>query len=242
MDKKRRLRIQIVAILFLGLAGIFLESCKQVRDTETVAGTGESREESPEGSRSSLTELDFNHTVVSISTGQNKGNGVILYKNEDLHVICTARHVVEHLEESQILVDEQEVDVETLWLSPNFDVAFLEVSGLTDHLQTTGLSEDGFSNLTAGDMLVIQSLYEGEEIKVDIQVKNPWIMVEDFGYHMIWASSDTAKGGMSGSGVFDREGYLAGILCGGNETEVVVLPVNIILGELKNSGIDISFE
>ena len=97
-------------------------------------------------------------------------------------------------------------------------------------------------NLKEGDRLCICSYLQGEMTDTFVTVNSPWIMVEDFGYHMIWAAATQTKGGMSGSGAFDREGHLAGILCGGNEDEVAILPMNIILGELKNSSIDISFE
>lgn len=186
--------------------------------------------------------------VVSIHCECGKGNAVLLCEKEDSYLFCTAAHVVSGLENSlieelQIEIGGQQVCINNLWTSDTYDVAFFEVAKeLKESVKETGFSEDGYTNLKEKDTLFVWSHYHGELTNLQIKVNNPWIFIEDFGYHMIWASAVNAKGGMSGSGVFDCQGHLAGILCGGNETEVVVLPMNLIMGELKNSGIDISLD
>ena len=186
--------------------------------------------------------------VVSIHCECGGGNAVLLCEKEDSYLFCTAAHVVSGLENSlieelQIEIGGQQVFINYLWTSDTYDVAFFEVAKeLKESVKEAGFSEDGYTNLKEKDTLFVWSHYHGELTNLQIKVNNPWIFIEDFGYHMIWASAVNAKGGMSGSGVFDCRGHLAGILCGGNETEVVVLPMNLIMGELKNSGIDISLD
>lgn len=198
------------------------------------------------------------NNVVYICCECGGGNAVLLCENEDCYLLCTAAHVVSSLDKKanenlQIEIGGQRVCVNKLWISDTYDVAFLEIpksidansrakEDLWEGKLTTGLSQDGYLNLKEGDLLWAWSYFDEEVLNLEIQVKSSWIYIEDFGYHMIWGTAEDSKGGMSGSGVFDREGHLAGILCGGNETEVVVLPANIIFGELKNSSIDIFFE
>lgn len=80
------------------------------------------------------------------------------------------------------------------------------------------------SGETAGD-----SAYEGVLLE-------PWIYTEDFGQYMMIARV-YAYAGMSGGGVFDEEGYFAGLICGGNEKdELAVLPLGIILAKLSDGG------
>ncbi len=59
----------------------------------------------------------------------------------------------------------------------------------------------------------------------------PWIYVEDFGQYMMVIKGESLPG-MSGGGVFDRDGYLVGILCGMNEAgETAAVPLNVIMAE-----------
>lgn len=205
---------------------------------------------------------DCQDSVVTIQCECGSGNAVFLCEKEDSYVLCTAAHVLQGLaglnaEETQIEISETSAVVKGIWISNTYDVAFVEIAkngkdkaGTSDGSEfdilkgnnETGLSDVGYMNLKEDDMLLVWSYYGGECVSTKIKVNSPWIYVEDFGYHMIWGAATDAKGGMSGSGVFDSDGHLAGILCGGNDTEVAVLPVNIILGELKNSSIDISFD
>ncbi|MBQ7359040.1 MAG: trypsin-like peptidase domain-containing protein [Lachnospiraceae bacterium] len=243
MNKKLRLILCVLFILFIGIVTVWRSliisnGTEQQGDKEMVLGC--------------------QNMVIPICCEGNEGNATFLCEKEDGYILCTAAHVVSKLQrgtekQQQIKIEDELVDVRSIWISETYDVAFLEIPKIKDSNNdakedlwegklTTGLSQDGYLNLKEGDILWAWSYFDEEVLNLEIQVKSPWIYIEDFGYHMIWGTAEDSKGGMSGSGVFDREGRLAGILCGGNETEVVVLPMNIILGELKNSSIDIFFE
>ena len=232
MQKKVRL---ILCLLFIVLvAGVTVwRSCSRY-DAEETGAEGKACQNS----------------IVTICCEHGAGNAVLMCEKEGSYVLCTAGHVLQGLaglqaEEIQMQVADNSVKANSFWSSDTYDVAFVEIeknkySEVLEGKQETGLSDAGYRNLKEDDLLWAWSYYGGELVSTEIKVNSPWILVEDFGYHMIWGTAKDTKGGMSGSGVFDCEGHLAGILCGGNESEVAVLPINIILGELKNSGIDIS--
>ena len=59
-----------------------------------------------------------------------------------------------------------------------------------------------------------------------------WIYVEDYGCHMMWVRAE-GKPGMSGGGLFDRQGLLLGILSGENgQGEVAAVPLSLILAQM----------
>lgn len=90
-------------------------------------------------------------------------------------------------------------------------------------------------SLTTGDMLtIIASVSEPGGEEENCILLNNWIYIEDFDQYMMLAAlqEETDKGalpGMSGAGVFDEEGYFAGILCGVDDTgTLAVLPYSLI--------------
>lgn len=257
MNKKLRTILCVLVLIGVGSVTVW-RSCVDLRN-------GDAREEVTEEGRADKGYADEGQAdpadgsvlthpdnVVTVRCETGSGNGVLLCQTEKGYVIATAGHVVDGLqgkaeEELQMEIAGLKVCASKLWVSDIYDVAFIEIlmtetEEVLKEKHFAGLSEEGFTNLKEGDRLYVRSYLKGELTTLEITVNSPWILVEDFGYHMIWASAKDAKGGMSGSGVFDLKGHLAGILCGGNDTEVAVLPVNIILGELKNSSIDISFD
>lgn len=152
-------------------------------------------------------------------------------------------------ESVQGLVDGKPVSVQEYYVSPNVDVAFLKISaqflegkehtgqavGPREYLPA-GLDSAAYNELLEADPLYIFGFLGGEQQTYEGQVLSCWIYMEDFGYHMLWGQASEVKSGMSGSGVFDENGQLIGILCGGNGTDqVAVLPVSIIEAEWKNS-------
>jgi len=249
---QKRIRLVLILVLIMLIAGMTIKrSFDMAGDGKKDTIANKNIDETIESDIEMPDELqNCQDSVVAIQCECGSGNGVLLCEKEDSYVFCTAAHVLQGLsglktDEMQIGVAESEATVKGFWISHTYDVAFIEVAkeGLPDVSEgkkETGLSDAGYRNLKEEDMLLVWSFYGGEYVSTEVKVKSPWIYVEDFGYHMIWGEAQNAKGGMSGSGVFDCDGHLAGILCGGNDAEVAVLPVNIILGELKNSSIDIS--
>lgn len=243
----KRLCTLLGALLLTGVCGV--TGCQS---TDRLQDSVEVPSEVLVEDSAEQTVLTGKDNTVTVRCESGSGNGVLLAQTEGTCVIVTAGHVVQGLEgksgqELAVEIAGTQATAGKLYVSDTFDVAFVEVPAdvLAEPLaekQSVKLTEEGFTNLKEGDTLCVYSYLQGELTDTYITVNSPWIYIEDFGYHMIWASATDAKGGMSGSGAFDQDGHLVGILCGGNENEVAILPMNIILGELKNSSIDISFE
>ena len=176
--------------------------------------------------------------VVSLVIGSGSGNAVVLEKEEENYVLCTAAHVVGQ-EPKVAVVDGMQVTVEEYYISPNVDLAFLKVpiEETEQPYQVTGMDTASFNELSEGDGITIYGFWGGQEKRCKGSVLSCWIYMEDFGYHMLWAKASDVKNGMSGCGVFDQQGGFIGILCGGDgKEEVAVLPVSMIEAEWKNSG------
>lgn len=127
--------------------------------------------------------------------------------------------------------------------SDKYDMGFLRVkfSDLGDYTvdscRNVRYNETEFGNLGPGDDLFIlgSADYPAGNLFYGI-IGSPSVYMEDFGTEMLWAYCEV-KPGMSGSGVFDQDGCLIGIVCGGNEEkEAAVLPLDKILEEWKAGG------
>ena len=70
---------------------------------------------------------------------------------------------------------------------------------------------------------------DGELIRYDGDILEPWIYMEDYGQYMIWAQAEI-RPGMSGGALFDDGGYFIGILSGGNgDGELSAVPLSLII-------------
>lgn len=92
-----------------------------------------------------------------------------------------------------------------------------------------------FDAMKAEDIILVmgslrgtaESAYEGKLI-------DPWIYMEDYAQYMMlgvdWQGID--QPGMSGSGVFNSQGYLIGVLSGADEKgNLAIVPLSLILSE-----------
>lgn len=176
-------------------------------------------------------------SVVEI-IGTGNGNGVIweIYGKET--VLVTAAHVLENRTEN-LMINENSVKITDWYISQAFDLAFVKFEQTEKgELQAAERNKTAFESLQAGDELTVWGIRGGQPVSLTGKVLSPWIYMEDFGCHMLWGELKGAYGGLSGSGVFNAEGILTGILCGGGgEDEIAVLPFNIIETEWKNSGL-----
>ncbi len=179
--------------------------------------------------------------LVQVQQQEAKGCGIIWDINEQEAVLVTAAHVVADAKEKARITfyNGRWADADVIYTADNADVAFLsipteELGGLewVDYTYVK-LDEEKEADLRTGDELLI--FWDNAQC-LRAEVLNPMLYMEDFGEHMIWAEA-TAVHGMSGSGVFDSQGNLMGILCGGNEqNEIAVLPVSTIRTEYDKSG------
>ena len=151
------------------------------------------------------------------------GSGVVWSVEEEMLVIATAAHVAE---------DNSPLTVR--YVSDQVDVAFVEVS--LQELENQGISwqvarqdREVCDQLEAGQpMWIMGSVEEAADRTYDGSVTQPWIYLEDFGNYMLLGHA-YAIPGVSGGGVFTREGILVGILCGGNDADqIAVLPWSVM--------------
>lgn len=175
--------------------------------------------------------------TVCVQTDNGSGNGVVWEIQEEKSIILTAAHVVGGTLPQTVRINNKEYKVsEYSYISDIYDLAFLEID----------MSADKKLVQVKRNTEVIDTVAEKDEIysiafvdnKIEIQkgeVLSSWIYMDDFGYHMMWAKFPCASGGMSGSGVYDKEDQLLGILVGGSQAgEVAVVPLVLIEREWKH--------
>ena len=90
--------------------------------------------------------------------------------------------------------------------------------------------KERFDALEAGDGCAAVGIgADGELIRYDGDILEPWIYMEDYGQYMIWAQAEI-RPGMSGGALFDDGGYFIGILSGGNgDGELSAVPLSLII-------------
>lgn len=181
-------------------------------------------------------------TTVQIQGSRYLGSGVIWDESEESLVIATAAHVT--VDNDPLTVQFAQGDPVKIGLdytSDRVDVAFLEVpievlSELGISWQIARQDREVCDQLTAGDeLLIMGSVEEAADRTYEGRVTEPWIYLEDFGYYMLLGQAYVIPG-VSGGGVFTRDGILAGILCGGNDDDqIAVLPWSVMEASWENS-------
>ena len=179
--------------------------------------------------------------MVQLSAGGLMGSGVIYGTEENNMVIITAAHVLAQAKDAVKITffDGYEVESADFMASVQSDVAVVRVSMEqipeerlakyyrvnVDNASYEGL-ETGYGCIVMGSRSgVAEDAYEGI-------ILDPWIYMEDYGQHMIWVRA-AGKAGMSGGGLFDRQGHYMGILSGVNEDdEWAVVPLGLVQAEL----------
>lgn len=176
-------------------------------------------------------------TMVRIYAGEVSGSGIIYKVDKEEMVIVTAGHVLEQTEGDVWVsfLDDWAVACSEYRIAADADAAFicLPLTGIPQEnlarYFTVDIDKESFDRLKSGDEVVVMgsksgvagNTYEGCVIE-------PWIYLEDFSQYMMTVKGEAVQG-MSGGGVFDRDGHFVGILCGGSKDgELAVLPLSII--------------
>ena len=177
----------------------------------------------------------FRQVTVQVQGPKYLGSGVIWDVAEDEMVIATAAHVTE--DNGPLTVQfglGEPIEARLSHASDQVDVAFLRVSmvaveeqGIT--WQTARTDKEVCDRLIEGEKLLIMgSVEEAADHTYEGSVVDPWIYLEDFDNYMLLGYAYTIPG-VSGGGVFTRDGILVGILCGGNDAdEIAVLPWSVM--------------
>lgn len=182
--------------------------------------------------------------MVQIQAGELLGSGVICGAKEDQLLILTAAHVLQEAEEGKgdVLVtfsDESQVSAGAFECFDTGDFALVRVQGGdippegAEQYLYANIDKTAFDQVTAGTGCIVMGsrsdvaaeAYEGV-------ILDNWIYMEDYGQYMMWVKAE-AQPGMSGGGLFDRQGHFLGILSGTNEDgELAVVPLSLILTEV----------
>ncbi|MCM1101544.1 MAG: serine protease [Clostridium sp.] len=167
------------------------------------------------------------------------GSGVIWEITDETLWIVTAGHVTEMAvsdPEGKISVDlggEVTEECRLYPVSSGADLAFLRIDranvpeSVRDRLAAAETDKASYDALQPGDAVRASGFNEGNLLNCRGELTDSWIYVEDFAEYMILADC-AVYSGMSGCGLYDGEGHLIGIVCGGNEAgELTAVPLHV---------------
>ncbi len=174
---------------------------------------------------------------VRVSAGGAMGQGTIWRLDEDRCVIVTAAHLVREGEPQIIWPDGTVAESRGTDLFEAVDTAFIRIGAenIPDAVKELCRAVKCAAGEVpeAGTEMTLKGLAEdGSPIEQAVTVKEAWIYTEDFGQHMLLTTGN-ARAGMSGAGLVDGRGCMAGMLCGAQEGEngsiLAFVPVSVIL-------------
>ena len=196
--------------------------------------------------------------VVRIDLGVSTASGVIYERTEDALIIVTAGHVLEEMVSQKMAsaedssarvavaelfsgetsVGELPVKVSDVFLSQTSETAFLAIPSkeippeIWENCQAAPRNQELFDGLREGETMFLSGYSaDGELLEITGELLYSWIYARDFEQYMMLVDGESFPG-MSGGGVFDTDGNLAGILCGVNEAgESAAVPLSIIVAE-----------
>lgn len=196
--------------------GSLAENVQESEEAESVQLTERAEEEDTQ--TASVYE-DIRPSLVHITVKQNAGTGLIWEITEQEVVIASNRHVLTGDVEAEVtFANGDKLTAYALGYSAQYDVAFFKID-ITDipqqlmqsvtevrkplEIALQERSQSGTAIIQAGSE---DTYYEGTITQTQY--------MPEFGMDML-CTSCYARAGMSGGGVFDREGWLLGMVTGG---------------------------
>lgn len=183
--------------------------------------------------------------MVQIGAGSRLGSGVLYDAEEGQLLILTAAHVLEEAEASLRITfaDGFSMVCDDFSCPGMGDIGLIRVNASEipgESLELcllANVDKESFDGVEPGDGCIVMGSRTGVAAEAyEGTVLEPWIYMEDYGQYMMWVKAE-GKPGMSGGGLFDRQGHFLGILSGGNEDgELAVVPLSIILAALESEG------
>jgi len=158
-------------------------------------------------------------SVVHIRCPRWQGSGFVI----DKHIICTARHVVENVEDFEITfndgrkiratraISDKEHDVGFIWVEEDMnDVAKI------GSIENCKLGQDVFIIGSPFGSINFNSVSKGiiSGLGRDWDEINPWTG-ERYGWEIAFTSDSAAHPGNSGGAIFTLDGVVRGVLVGG---------------------------
>ncbi|MCM1568724.1 MAG: serine protease [Roseburia sp.] len=196
----------------------------------------------------------FGGMMVQITTKELLGSGVIYRADEEQLFILTAAHVLDGWrgQASVVFWDGLTVECGEAYLSEEEDVAFLRIpyagmiqgagrddreisEEINEHLSRyckAAVDKTVFDRMQKGDTVIAMGSAGGvAENAYEGRLRESWVFVESLSrYRMV--AEVSVRPGMSGGGLFDRQGYFLGLLSAGScedgIDEAAVVPLSII--------------
>lgn len=241
-------KLLIIALLFVMLGA--LAGCGGKTEQE---GTEEQKlvlnrmeplqSEDPESENlADLLQRNGSGMMVQIRAGGLLGSGVICGTEEDRLLILTAAHVLEEAEEfiQVTFADGASVSADDFERFESGDFAVLRVPGedlpedTLEQCLCAMVDKESFDAATAGAGCIVMGSRTGVAAEAyEGVILDHWIYMEDYGQYMMWVKAE-GRQGMSGGGLFDRQGHFLGILSGeSGDGELAVVPLSLILAEVN---------
>ncbi len=180
--------------------------------------------------------------MVQLRAGGLLGSGVICGTEEDRLLILTAAHVLEKAEDAVevIFADGECVSADQFECSEMGDFAVVQVTAGDIPEDTlaqclcANLDKESFDAAVSGQGCIVMGSRSGVAAEAyEGVILDHWIYMEDYGQYMMWVRAE-GKPGMSGGGLFDRQGHFLGIISGGSEDgELAVVPLSLMLAEVE---------
>ncbi len=177
--------------------------------------------------------------MVRLSAGALQGSGVLFRTSEDMLWILTAAHVFADTPELVVITfgDGWETESSEVIVAEDADIAMIQIpleKIPEEHRRQylcANVNKESFDALAPGDGCIAMGSRTGVAAEAyEGTILEPWIYMEDYGQYMIWAKAEGMPG-MSGGGLFDRNGHFLGILSGRNDDgELSVVPLSLLEG------------
>lgn len=212
------------------------ESISGVEPAETDSGSSDEPVEDSDINYAGLLQESNAPMMVQLEGGGLLGSGVIAGLDKEQIVILTAAHVISSAN-SYVRVsffdDYNAVSRETYcYESQDIGVVIVKRADVPEenlaHYQSARWKQGEEAAVQQGSICIAIGCTSGVAAQAyEGTIEDPWSLVEDYGQHMILAKVN-GKPGMSGGGLFDKDGCLLGIISGGNDDgELAVIPMSL---------------
>lgn len=202
-----------------------LEAPKQV---ETESETGKTTEGEMQQDPVDEEEHEIaKRSVVHITVGKSAGNGLIWTISEDKFVIVSNRHLMMQEVEAEVtFCNGETIPAYALGYSSQYDIAFFYISPGDITTRLTEATQEVRKPLVIAwnertqpgtEILQVGNLLSKEQGCYTGRIEDT-IYVPEFGTQML-RTKCYAKSGMSGGGVFDHDGWLLGMITGGEASD-----------------------
>lgn len=238
-------RFLLIMIICLALSGCGRENISESPAAETAVPAEMELLQSENPEAENLADMLQNNgsgMMVQIGAGSRLGSGVIYGTEGEKLLILTAAHVLEEAEGSVRVTFADGLNVACADFTcfeigdiglVRADASEIPEENLKLYIRAC-VDKESFDRVEPGDGCIVMGSRTGVAAEAyEGTVLDPWIYMDDYEQYMMWVKAE-GKPGMSGGGLFDRQGHFLGILSGVSEDgELAAVPLSIILAALE---------